>query len=247
MMQKIHPLMLAAVIAFWGWQTSQWLIAIPVAAAVCASFQVPLRWALTTAHLTRVADFCMVLALLIGVLLYVSYGNPIAVVEFFKWLPLMLLPVALAHAYGTAARMDLRVLLWSLRRRPPERAATFDPWWPYYALWIIAAAAANRRDAWFYIALAALVSWPLVRIRPWSYRVGTWGVAFSAAIVLGNGIHVGLNTAQGWVENAVPDWLAGDGSSTDPYRATTDIGHIGKLKDSDTIVLRVFPSAGCAR
>jgi hypothetical protein len=245
-MQKIHPLMLAAVIAFWGWQAEQWLIAAPVAALLCASFYVPLRWALTTAHLIRVSDFCMVLALFTGVLLYVSYGNPVAVVVFFKWLPVMLLPVALAHAYSTAERMDLRVLFWSLRRRWAHhrpRAATFDPWWPYYAMWIIAAATANRRDAWFDIGLAALVGWPLVpqvRIRrPWSYRVGTWGAAFSLALVLGYGLHHGLSTAQGWLENAVPDWLSGDGSRTDPYRATTDIGHIGKLKDSAAIVLRV--------
>ncbi len=245
MMQKIHPLMLGAVIAFWGWQAEQWLIALPVAALLCASFYVPLRWALTTAHLIRVADFCMVLAFFTGVLLYVSYGNPVAVIVFFKWLPVMLLPVALAHAYGTAPQMDLRVLFWSLRRRPPQRgAATFDPWWPYYAMWIIATAAANRRDAWFYLGLAALVSWPLVRIRPWSYRVGTWGVAFSLAVMLGYGLHQGLSTAQGWLENAVPDWLSGDGSRTDPYRAATDIGHIGKLKDSAAIVLRVTAPDG---
>jgi hypothetical protein len=248
MKQKIHPLMLAAVIAFWGWQTEQWLVAAPVAAMVCASFYVPLRWALTTAHLIRVADFCMVLGLLTGVLLYVNYGIPIAVVVFFKWLPMLLWPVALAHAYSTAERMEMRVLFWSLRRRPREhvntRAESFDPWWPYYALWIVAASTANNRDAWFYIGLIALASWPLVRIRPWSYRVGTWGVAFSLAVALGFGLHYGLNTAQGWLENAVPDWLSSDGSRTDPYRATTDIGHIGKLKDSDAIVLRVTTPDG---
>jgi transglutaminase-like putative cysteine protease len=236
---KIHPLMLAAVMAFWGWQTGQWIVAVPVAVIVCASFYVSLRWELTTAHLTRVADFCTVLSLLLGAYLYLTYGNPRAVILFFQWLPLMFLPVALAHAYGTAEHMNMSVLFWSLRRRPPARPAMFDPWWPYYALWIVAASAANVRGEWFYIGLVALISWPLVRIRPWSYRVGTWGVAFSIAIALGYGLHYGLNTTQIWLEEAVPEWISGGGSRTDPYRATTDIGHIGKLKESDTIVLRV--------
>ncbi len=248
---KIHPLMLAAVIAFWGWQTAQWLVAVPVAALLCASFYVSLRWALTTAHLTRVADFCTVLALLLGGFLYVTYGNPRAIIVFFQWLPLMFLPVALAHAYreaGTTEKMNLSVLFWSLRRRPPrgyeQRPVLFDPWWPYLALWIVAAAAANERGFWFYVGLVALVSWPLVRIRPWSYRVGTWAVAFSLAIALGFGLQYALNTTQGWLEAAVPDWITAAGLRTDPYRATTDIGHIGKLKESDTIVLRVTTADG---
>ena len=243
---KIHPLMLAAAIVFWGWQTGQWIVAAPVAAVVCASFYVSLRWALTPAHLARVADFCTALALLLGGFLYVTYGNPRALIVFFEWLPLMFLPLALAHAYGTAERMNLAVLFWSLRRRPPAKPALFDPWWPYFALWIVAAAAANARGEWFYVGLVALVGWPLVRIRPWSYSVGTWGAAFSIAIALGYGLQYGLNTTQGWLEAAMPEWISASGSRTDPYRATTDIGHIGKLKASDAIVLRVTTPDGKA-
>lgn len=155
----------------------------------------------------------------------------------------MFLPLVLTHAYGASQRMDVSVLFWSLRRLAPARAATFDPWFPYYALWIIAASAANSRSEWFYAGLVVLVSWPLVRIRPWSYRVGTWGVAFSMAIGLGYALHTGLSETQRWLEGAAGEWMTG-GSRTDPYRATTDIGHIGKLKDSDTIALRVFTPDG---
>ncbi len=238
--------MLAAAMAFWGWQTGQWIVAVPAAVLICVSFYVSLRWELTTAQLTRVADFCTVLALLLGGYLYLTYGNPRAIVMFFQWLQLMFLPLALAHAYSTAEHMNLAVLFWSLRRRPPARPAQFDPWWPYYALWIVAASAANVRGEWFYIGVVALVSWPLVRIRPWCYRVGTWGVAFSIAIGLGYALHYGLNTTQTWLEEAVPEWISGGGTRTDPYRASTDIGHIGKLKESDAIVLRVTVPDGTA-
>ena len=247
---KIHPLMLAATIAFWGWQTSQWLAALAAGALVCTSFYVSLRWTLTDAQRYRVADFCTVLALLLGGWMWLTYGNPRAVILFFTWLPLMLLPVALMHAYsnnGGEERMNLAVLFWSVRRqrnRVPERPALFDPWFPYYALWIVAASAANQRGEWFYVGLIALVSWPLVRVRPWSYRVGSWAVAFSTAIVLGYGIFYALNETQTYLEGAVPDWISAAGSRTDPYRATTDIGHIGKLKDSDSIVLRVTTPDG---
>ncbi|MBI4204155.1 MAG: transglutaminase domain-containing protein [Betaproteobacteria bacterium] len=241
---KMHPLMLAAAIAFWGWQTGMWIVAAPVAIALVAAWRLPLRWDLAPAQLYRVADFCTVLAVVLGGYLYVTYGNPRAIILLFQWWPLALLPLALAHAYGTSERMDLRVLFWSLRRNPPRRAAGFDPWFPYYVMWLIAASAANVRDEWFYIGLVALASWPLVRIRPGSYRVGAWGIAFSIAVALGYGLQYGLHEAQLWLEAQVPEWLSGAGSRTDPYRSTTDIGHIGALKQSDTIVLRVAAGDG---
>ena len=241
---NIHPLMLLAAIAFWGWQSGQWPAAGVAAVLLCASFYTALRWQQSTAQLYRVADFCSVLALLLGGYFYVTYGNPRAIILFFMWLPMIFLPLALMHAYGGNQRMNLSVLFWSLRRNPPATPATFDPWFPYYALWIIAAAAANVRGEWFYVGLVALVSWPLVRIRPWSYRVGSWGVAFSIAIALGYGMHYGLHETQLWLEDAVPEWISGSGSRTDPYQTSTDIGHIGKLKDSDAIVLRVTTSDG---
>ena len=241
---KIHPLMLAAAIAFWGWQSGQWLAAAVAAPLLCASFYVALHWQQSTATLCRVADFCGVFALLLGVYFYVVHGNPQAIILFFLWLPMLFLPLALTHAYSATERMDASVLFWSLRRDPLARPATFDPWFPYYAMWIFSASAANNRSELFDMGLIALVGLPLVRLRPWSYRVGTWAVAFALAAALGSALHVGMHQTQLWLQNAVPEWLSSDGSRTDPYRATTDIGHIGKLKDSDTIVLRVFPAGG---
>ncbi len=241
---KIHPLMLVAALAFWGWQTSMWIVAVPAAALLAAPWFVQTRWELTRAQLHRVADFCVVLALLLGGYLFVTFGSPRFIIMLFQWLPVVLLPVALAHAWGTAERMNLDVLFWNLRRNPPRKPAFVDPWFSYFAMWLVAASAANVRDQWFYVGLVALVSWPLVRIRPWSYRVGSWGVAFSLAAALGFGIQYGLHEAQVWLEEFVPEWISGGGSRTDPYRATTDIGHIGSLKDSDGIVLRVTAEGG---
>ncbi|MCP4044003.1 MAG: transglutaminase domain-containing protein, partial [Gammaproteobacteria bacterium] len=51
--------------------------------------------------------------------------------------------------------------------------------------------------------------------------------------------HLGLNHLQQWVINAGVDLLAGGGTRTDPYRSMTGLGHIGTLKLSDRILLRV--------
>jgi len=236
---KIPPFLPAAAILFWGWQTGVWSIAVPVAVIVAAAQFVPLRWEFSNALLYRVADFCTVLIALLAGYLYFTYGNPRAIVLLFEWLPVALLPLALAHAYGTAERMDLGVLFWSLRRNPPREPLSFDPSFPYFAVWLIAASAANVRSEWFYLGVTLLTAWPLVSMRPLSYRVGTWAAAFSCAVALGYGVQYGLREAQLWLEGAAPDWIAGMGSRTNPYQSVTDIGHIGALKQSNAIVLRV--------
>jgi transglutaminase-like putative cysteine protease len=60
-----------------------------------------------------------------------------------------------------------------------------------------------------------------------------------AAALAGYGGQLGLHRLQLWLEAAAPDWLAGGGARTDPYRGTTDIGTIGDLKLSQRILLRV--------
>jgi hypothetical protein len=240
---KIHPLMLAAAIAFWGWQSGQWLVAAIIAVALYASFYLGLRWDIGTARLRRVADACLVLALLLGDYFYLTVGNPGGLILFFQWLPVAYAPLAMAHAYGTAERMDESVLFWSMRR-PSRQPELFDPWFPYYAAWIVAASAANMRSEWFYVALVVLVGWPLLRVRPRSQHLVTWCLAFLVAIGLGYGLQYQLHVTQTWLEDAVPEWISGDGSLTDPYRTSTSMGSIGKLKESDAIVLRVVPAEG---
>jgi len=243
---KIHPLMLAAAIAFWGWQSGQWLVSGAIAVALCASFYLGLRWDISTARLRRVADVCLVLALLLGAYFYLSLGNPGGLIDFFQWLPVAYAPLALAHAYSTSERMDQSVLFWSLRRRPLATSTMFDPWFPYFAAWIVAASAANMRSEWFYVALIALVGWPLLRVRPRSQHVLAWCAAFLLAVGVGFGIQYQLHVTQTWLEDAIPEWISSDGSLTDPYRANTNLGAIGKLKESDAIVLRIVPAAGAS-
>jgi hypothetical protein len=242
------PLLLAAAALFWGWQSEQWAVAIAAAALMETPRYFPgTRFALEAKEFNRIADFCVVLIAVLGVVLYLSFGNPRAVTLLFQWLPFALLPLALAHAWSTSSALDLSVLFWSLRRAPPRRPAKFDPGYPYLATWMLAASAANLRGEAFFVAVFALLAWTLVRIRPKSFRLATWAVLLAACGALGYAGHTGLHRLQLWLESAAPEWLAGGGGRTDPYRSTTDIGSIGELKLSDRIVLRVKSLEGAAK
>ncbi len=233
------PFLLAAAALFWGAQTGNWLVAAACAALLEAPRYVARRWQLDTAEFNRVSDFCTVLLAAIAVYLYFTFGNPRAITLLFQWMPVILLPLALAQAWSTTRALDLSVLFYSLRRNPMRRPAQINLGYPACALWLLAASASNRQGDAFYLGLALLTAWPLLQARPRSYALPIAALMLAAAALAGYGGQLGLHRLQQWLEAAAPEWLAGGGARTNPYRSTTDIGSIGELKLSSRILLRV--------
>ncbi len=232
------PFLLGAAALFWGWQTDNWLAALAAAVLLEAPRYARKRWALAPAQFNRVADSCTLLFLVVAGYLYFSFGNPRAIVLLFQWLPLIVAPLALAQRWSTTPAIDLSVLFWSLRRRPLRRAISIDFGFPLYALWLLAASAANRPGEQFYVGLCLLSAWPLWLARPRSFTPLLAVGMLAGAALAGYGGQLELHRLQLWLEGAASDWISG-GARTDPYRSTTDIGAIGELKLSGRILLRV--------
>ena len=233
------PFLLAAAALFWGSQSGNWVLAIAAAIALEAPRYITARWHLESTQFNRISDFCTVLLAVIAVYLYFSFGNPRAITLLFQWLPFIVLPLALAQAWSTARNLDLSVLFGSLRRYPMRRPIRLNLAYPVFALWLLAASAANRQGAAFYAGLMLLVAWPLLLARPRSYASPLAAGMLLAAALAGYGGQLGLHHLQQWLEAAAPEWLAGGGARTNPYRSATDIGTIGELKLSQRILLRV--------
>jgi transglutaminase-like putative cysteine protease len=233
------PFLLAAAALFWGSQTGNWALAIASAVLLEAPRYVARRWHLESAEFNRVSDFCSVLLFALAAYLYFTFGNPRAITLLFQWMPLILLPLTLAQAWSTTRALDLSVLFWSLRRNPMRRAVKLNLAYPAFALWLLAASAANRQSAEFYFVLTLLTAWPLLLARPRSYATPLAACMLLAAALAGYGGQLGLHRLQQWLEAEAPEWLTGGGTRTNPYRSTTDIGTIGDLKLSQRILLRV--------
>ena len=230
--------LLAAACALWGLQTGYWPIAIAAAAVLEGPRWVALRWNVEQGHFNRLSDFCSVLVVLVGGYLYVTFGNPRALMLLFQWLPLLLLPLAAAQAWGNLRQIDIAAFVWTLRRADASERFSLNLGYPCLAVWIVAAAATNSTGPGFYAGFAALVAWGLWSARPRRYPAGLWIALFITTAATGYGIHLGLHRTQSWLEEVVPEWLGGGGSRTDPYRNRTDLGYIGELKLDDEIVLR---------
>jgi hypothetical protein len=235
--------LLAAAILFWGWQTGLWLVAVPLAIVFEAPRIISHRLELAPERLDRASDLCVALAIITFGYFYATAGNPKAITQLFLWLPVAYVPLALAQSWSTAREFELSTLLLGLRGVKSRRPIKVNIGYVYAALWVVGAAAANRRDYAFEIGAFVLAAWalwtvrPVERIRPG--RMAAWAVMIATAGAIGFAAHTGLRNLQNWIEGNIADWIGGDGTATNPYRADTDIGRIGEIKQSEKIVMRV--------
>jgi hypothetical protein len=235
--------LLGAGLVFWGWQTGSLLIGIPLAVLVEALRWSTFRLEFRQADLARIADFCTVLFLGIVALLAVNRGFGRGVLGAFEWLPVVLAPILLSQLASTAGRIPLSALFRYLRKQRQRDPSVEDPLVDlggvYLALCVVSAGVANVRGPGYYAGLIVLGAWALFAVRPRHSPLALWVAALVIAGAAGYAGQAGLTQLQASLEAWVSDWQL-RGMDADPYRSTTDIGSIGRLKLLDTIVLRVY-------
>jgi transglutaminase-like putative cysteine protease len=234
------PGLVGAALLFWGWQTGLAVLAVPFALLLEGARLVGWRWDLARAELDRVADLCRLILVALAVYLAATRGSARVVLGLVEWFPLAVLPLVVCQAYGTGDRIGLRTFFLILRRRTSAGDQPVDPAYPYVALCMAAASAANVRSPGFYLGLCTLTAWALWSQKPAAAARPVWLGMLAVGAVAGYGGHLGLHELQAVVESTLADWVFDYmGRDTDPYRSRTAIGSIGRLKLSDRIVLRV--------
>lgn len=240
------PLLLAAALAFWGWHTGLLLPGLILGATLEAARLSRWRWTFSREDFDRISHLTSLLSWGIAAYLFISLEAIRALNTLFQWFPLILAPLMLVQAYGTAERIDVTGLFWTLRRRHgaerPRRIVNLSHL--YGAICLLAAAAANDRSPWFYPGVALLVGWALWGVRASRVPPARWAVLLLVVVGLGLGVHTGLRAGQKAMEAKLLEWIAEwIRRDTDPYRTSTALGAIGNVKLSERILLRVEGAA----
>jgi transglutaminase-like putative cysteine protease len=238
--------LLGAALALWGWETGLLPAGLAAAALVEGPARVRARWDLARGDFNRVSDLSSVLFVGAAVYLGLTRDAARALVTLVQWLPLLVLPLVAAQRYSSAQGVDPRIFFWSQRKQADEEGGAaerlIDLGYPYLGLVLLGAAAANDRGPLFYAAAAGLLAWALWPARPAGRRRLAWAACFAVAVGAGAAGHVGLHQLHRLLEASalewIADWLRRD---ADPFRASTALGQLGRLKLRDRIVLRVTP------
>jgi transglutaminase-like putative cysteine protease len=245
-------LLLGAALAFWGWRSGNYAAAAALALLAEAPRVMRLRFELRQPEFARIADLCTVLFIAVVAGLFATVEPPRiarAVLTTLLWLPAVLMPILLAQQLSSAGRVPLSALFRYVRKRRERDPSLPDP--PldlrpiYFAVCLVAAGIPNQRDALFYVAVVVLVGWALASVRPRHASLGAWAIALLAAAGIGYGAYQGLGALQASLEDWVSEWYL-RGMAGNPYRSTTDLGSVGRLKMIDSIVLRVYATGADA-
>jgi hypothetical protein len=244
---SLPPFLIGAALLFWGWQAGSLVAALPLALLLELVPRLKLRFAFTDTDYARIADLSTVAFVVLAVFLSANRGVSHGILAAFQWLPAALAPILLAQRLGASGRMPLTALFRYLRklkqRDPTVHVPEVDVAPVYLALSLLAAGVANQRGAAYFGGVVLLTAWALSRIRPQHGSLAAWGGMLALAAGLGYAGQAGLAQLQEQLETWLTDWhLAG--MAGDPYRSTTDIGTIGRLKLLDSIVLRVYAPNG---
>jgi transglutaminase-like putative cysteine protease len=176
-----------------------------------------------------------------------------SVILMLLWLPLTLLPIVAAQAFSQRERMEWSTFSPWLRRqrKMPGKsagsetstpAAGLNVAWPYFAVCLLAASAANEKTLWFSVGLVTLAGWALWTRRPRSFPAAVWATGLLAVVGLGFAAQTGMRELQQLMrqlDSALVARFARGGGGPDPKENRTMLGSIGRLKLSGSIVLRV--------
>jgi protein-glutamine gamma-glutamyltransferase len=231
---------------FWGWQTGFWIVAIPIALVLEGRALIRWRWALTETDFRRFFNFCCIFLLVLAIYHWITDQSLSIVYFFVQVLPCSFFPLAFAQAYAANPCINFRTFFVSQRKLKVHKNIdfhSFDLHYPYFALCILSASTANAKETGFYIGMVALAAGLLWSIRPKRSSLALWLGLIFMAVSIGFVGHIGLHQLQATVEQKAAPWLGGiDGQSVNPYQASTRIGTIGNLKQSNAIVFRVDAS-----
>lgn len=203
---KIPALILGCALIFWGWQTGPWILAAVMALVYEASRLIRLRWDLAPKDFGRVSDGCTTLFIILLIYLLMSERSATFIVVVIQWLPVVFFPILIVQAYSTSEQIDIRnlfLLRGRFRNEKKRKSTAINLTYPYFAICLASAAAANVRNPLFYACVFALTTLALWVVRSRRYSVLIW----IAMIVVGGCIgfvgHFGLHGLQLILEKRV--------------------------------------------
>lgn len=239
------PFLIAAVLAFWGWQSGHPIVGLALGIVLEAPRYLKLRLELGAVEHSRIADLSTVGFVTLAALLAANRGISHGILEAFIWAPAALAPIMLAQLLSETGRIPLSALfryMRKLRRQQPQiKDPPVDVSAVYVAMTLIATGVTNQRGPEYYAGVVLAAAWALHAIRPARSSLAAWVLMLALAAGAGYAVKLGLVQLQAQIESWAINFNM-RGLDADPYRSVTEIGSIGRLKQYDAILLRVYAS-----
>ncbi|MGB7417010.1 MAG: transglutaminase-like domain-containing protein [Thermosynechococcaceae cyanobacterium] len=227
-------------LALWGFQTGFLLCALPMMVMLESRHLIKRRWELKPSDLKSLLNVCGITLGLLFLVCLVTQGSFSMGHRLIQWLPICAFAPVAAQTYTTNFAEVVRSYFSKPHRQRTGYQKPLNLYTPYFALCLLSASATNWNGLVFYSVFALLAAILLWTVRPQQSQPLLWITLILLTSGLGFIGHLQLHQLQATVEAQTAPWLNGlTGDTVDPYRAMTQMGSIGSLKQSNRIVFRV--------
>lgn len=252
-MQKTPPLLLAAALLFWGWQSQHIILAILMAVVLEGARFIPFRWDLTRSELKGVWIVCFLI--FGGFIFYLAGSGKLISLILLRfntaaqvtdqWAPVIFFPLMFSQVYSSKGTLDLRAFSFRLR----GRRSAYQPYplpfnfaYPYALLCVLTFdLGADVRGNWLYLGAVALILWLFFSFRSRRYSPAIWLATLAIAGIVGyvNFMYLFRLNPIRLLTRGI--FVGGSAVSQhqDPYRSITAVGDIGAIKLLNTVLFRV--------
>ena len=251
---RFPRMLLGAALIFWGWMVELPLLGLSLAFLFEGPHWLSWRWDFGEKAYVRAWSLSVTAMVLTAFVLWMNGVEPETVREFVSWMPLFLLSVQFTQAYGFADTIPLNTFSYFSRKKmaldrelgmnPVAQRIPFTPVY-FVATLLFSAAGRNAYDELFFAGLLLLTGWCLWTCTDLRARQ-------KGSLVTGLVLMASLAMAAQWgLSRAHELWMgqgtAGEavqGQSTQWHRSNTNIGHVGKIKQSSEIFWRLWHENG---
>ncbi len=240
---KLPKFWIGIALLFWGWVSGFLITGIVLAIVAEFGAYSPFKWELTDKHFYRLADLTSVFFAGVAIYQFNEYSI-YAIYEILALLPVCIFPLLVAQRYSTTGAIPMSALFLSLRRRvqsgtQEERFIHVAS--PFIIVCVLAAGTGEIEPFIYFACALTLVTGLMFGVRAKRYRLPTWTATILLVAGTGFLIQTGIRLGQQQLESSFTYWFNQfTWFQTDPNRARTAIGSIGRLKFSDKIRVRVF-------
>lgn len=221
----------------WGYFHQTWLIAGILIGLILMSFIIDWRWQLVQKQFYRVVDFCVFLIVALLVYGYIGDTETNPVYFILKWSPVLIAPILLAQVYSAHNKIPMSALFYAMRQYDSEGSRKIDFNSPYVLVCLMAAGAANPQSLEYFLIIAGFFTVFTWTHRPRHFGNSAWILILMISVGLAYFGQQGLKELHNYAQEKSLEFLSD--WSTNPFKAHTSIGEVGRLKLSDRIEFHV--------
>jgi len=239
----VPPIGLAAGLMLWGIENHLWPYALMMGVALEAASLTPWRWQLSDRDFERLADVTGIGFIVVSIYVFDTHSFQ-GIYTILQWLPFILFLLALAQRFTPRDGIRYSALFLSVRRAERKGtiadAGVIDFDLPYLVICLVSATAGDIGGVWLFAGLVGVMVYVLWSNRPQNFHIALWLGVLVLAVGLGYLNQLGMLKARRVIEPIVMDFFRDRIMSyRNPFRSHTAMGEIGRLKQSDRIILRV--------